>query len=293
MPTSRTVRTTNTSPTSQPREYFGMSQGSQGPPREYYGTSQFGHHASREYFTTDMTDRQGGYGDIGADRNIIDSGDSQQIADRVSSIFANRDVDLSTGAMEGESEQQRIARISQEIVDGRRGFGDVRRSVDRLAQNADHTRASAGLPAVTQPQLSPEHIGELMRGRNAASSQFRQTEADALEAEAQARFQADLQQARLQEQFGQQRRQQMDQAGDVGMAFQPVGAGRAMRASNEAEAFDVGEVGARRDFQLSQLAEMVAAARRQRDTQLGDLDAREQEMRSALVRDELANFGSY
>ena len=293
MPTSRTVRTTNTSPTSQPREYFGMSQGSQGAPREYYGTPQFGIHSSREYFTTDMTGRQGGYGDIGADRNIIDSGDSQQIADRVSSIFANRNVDLSTGAREGESEQQRIARISQEIVDGRRGFGDVRRSVDRLAGNADHTRASAGLPAVTQPQLSPEMIDELMRGRNAASSQFRQTEADALEAEAQARFQADLQQARLQEQFGQQRRRQMDQAGDVGMAFQPVGAGRAMRASNEAEAFDVGEVGARRDFQLSQLAEMVAAARRQRDTQLGDLDAREQAMRSALVRDELANFGSY
>lgn len=244
----------------------------------------------RAYFGTQMTDRQGGYGDIGADRGIIDSGDSQQIASRVGDIFANRDVGIGT---DSESEQERIARISREIVSGERSFGDVRRSVDRLAQNADHTRASAGLPAVTQPQLSPEQIGQLGRARRAAQAGFESTQADALEAKAEANFNAEMQRERFLEQFGQQRRNQMNQAGDVGMAFQPAGAGRATRATNEAEAFEIGDLETRLGFQLSQLAERVAQARRQRDTQLGGLDDQQQEMQSALIREQLANFGGY
>ena len=261
MPTSRTVQTTNTSPTSQP---------------------------DRPYFGTQMTARQGGYDDIGWDSR--DSQDLGAASDRVRQIFVNRDVGIGT---EGESEQDRIARIAQQVVSGERTFGDVRQSVDRIAQNADRTRASAGLPAVTQPQLSPEQIDELGRARMAASSQFRQTEADALEAKSQARFQAELQTQRLLEQYERMRKRQMDEAGDVGMAFQPVGAGRAMRSAAEGEARDTGEVEARLGQQLSMLAERVAAARRQRDMELSDLEAREQAMRSALVRDELANFGGY
>lgn len=263
MVTDRNVQTANTSPTSSSNQ-----------PAAYFGTR--------------MTGRQGGYKSLGADRSA--GGDIHAARSRVDDIFHNRNVDLGTGARQGEGGQERIDRIAQAIVSGERTFGDVRQSVDRLAGNADHTRASAGLPAVTQPQLTPDQVGELMAARNAASSGHKQVVADATEQEARLEFGADLQRQRLIEQFDQMRKQGMRESGNAGMAFQPVGAGTQMRRYGDAQGRDVGELEARLGMDLAQLSEMVAASRRQRDTQIGAIDARQAAMQQALIQNGLAGF---
>ena len=244
-------------------------------------------------FSTRNAASQGAYGSIGADSSIAGSGDMGQISDRVRSIFDNRQVDIAIGGDEPESAEQRIARIAADIQSGRRGFSDIRRSVDMQAGSANQTLASAGLPTVEQPQLRPEDLSQILAARRAASSGFQNAEADALQAEAQRRAQQQIQEQRLAQQYEDFRDQMMMSAGDRGMAFQPVGAGRGMRDAAEGEARDLGQSRFGFESDLAGIAQRVAAARRMRDQQLAQIDAEEQALRSGMVRDELANFGNF
>lgn len=60
----------------------------------------------------------------------MQSGDYQQVFDRIAAIFENRGVDPS---QDGEETQARIDRIAREVMGGQRDFNNVRASVDRLA----------------------------------------------------------------------------------------------------------------------------------------------------------------
>jgi len=68
----------------------------------------------------------------GVDRRILAEGNIGGIAARITDIFRNRGVALE-GASPGETWAQRVARIIDDIISGRRTFNDIRRSVDRIA----------------------------------------------------------------------------------------------------------------------------------------------------------------
>jgi len=265
-PNGSTSSVTSTSPTSKP------------------STSPAG------YFGTQRTQRQGGYKPIGSDQRITAGGDFGTIRNRVESTFGNRGVGLNVGATEGESEAQRLDRIAREIISGDSTFGSVRQSVDRLADNADHTRASAGLDPVTQPQLTPEELGALIDARWRADAAFKGTEADVAEQEARLGFDVDMQRDQMWQRYEDMRDQGMRQAAARGMAFQPYGAGREQRDIGLREGRQSEELEARYGFATDELAERLAAARRARDLELGSIEDREQAMRSARIREELAQF---
>ena len=69
---------------------------------------------------------------MGVDQRILQSGDRQQVSDRVSAIFQNRRVPLQGGTTT-EDPSTRISRITNDIMGGSRSFDDIRGSVDRLS----------------------------------------------------------------------------------------------------------------------------------------------------------------
>jgi TP901 family phage tail tape measure protein len=64
------------------------------------------------------------------DEQLLASRDLEAIGDRVADVFINRGVGIAAG---GETEEQRIQRITGEIARGERSFDDLRRSVDLIA----------------------------------------------------------------------------------------------------------------------------------------------------------------
>jgi len=68
----------------------------------------------------------------GKDREAVLN--QQKTADRIRQIFENRNVDISTST---QTEAERIARITQEVLSGERTLDDVRESVDWISRNFD------------------------------------------------------------------------------------------------------------------------------------------------------------
>lgn len=141
-----------------------------------------------------------------------------------------------------------------------------------------------------QPPLPPEQLAALMAGRRDASNRFQTAQVSGREQGESLRINADRSARDRIRQFDDFAGQAMDRFGDRGMAFQPIGAGQGLRQIRDAEAHDAAGAEYELAMQLAQVAEAVAAARRRRDVDLGGLTEQEQQWRSQLIRDELANF---
>lgn len=141
-----------------------------------------------------------------------------------------------------------------------------------------------------QPPLPPEQLSALLAGRRDAANRFQTAQTAGREQSEGLRINADRSARDRTRQFDQITNQTMDQFGDRGMAFQPIGAGQGLRQIRDAEAHDSAGAEYTLAMQLAMIAEQVAEARRARDVDLGGLTETEQQWRSQLIRDELANF---
>lgn len=218
------------------------------------------------------------------DRRILESGDRGQAADRVKAIFKNRNVDLSTGAEKGESAQQRIARITNEVTSGKRTFADIRRSVDRLRDLNGETAYKAPEYPTTPPSLSAGQLGQLGERRLAADNALK--EAMARAAAERARVDAEgLRQGKvLGRDFRDATRDGMLGLASRGVARNPRQAGRFLREQRDAETEARGELERDLAERRRALQMFLEDARRSRDDELMRVDMDEANMRADLER---------
>lgn len=150
--------------------------------------------------------------------------------------------------------------------------------------------SSASGMSTEQPALPPSQLAALLAERRAASSGYQAAQVAGREQESQLRVNAERSARDRLDQFNRITEQTMDQYGDRGLAFQPIGAGQGLRQIRNAEAQDAAESEYNLALQLATVAEQIAEARRMRDEALANLTGQEQRWRSELIRDELANF---
>lgn len=216
----------------------------------------------------------------GMDQRALQGG-SSAIQKRLQAIFNNRGVGI---AANGETEAQRLQRITREVQGGR-SFDDVRRSVDMIARKTSPTRQTAKLPG-----LSAEDLADLTSRRRAATSAFERAlaerEAGMGRINAEHRFMSD----RAANKYAQSRGAEMAQFAGRGVAFQPRFAGQMIRRNRAAKASEMGALQLDKAERLAQLQAALNAARGARDNEISLIEA-EKVRRAARLNDLIRKIG--
>lgn len=156
--------------------------------------------------------------------------------------------------------------------------------------NTSPTSSASGPQIAAGPPLPPEQLSELLATRRNASRTFQQAQAFGREQEQMLATDARRDAQDRVRKYDDFTEQTMDRFGDRGLAFQPIGAGQGLRQIRDSEAYDAASAEYDLALNLASVAEQVAAARRQREAELAQLIGQEQQWRSQLIRDQLANF---
>lgn len=204
------------------------------------------------------------YQNLGPDDRIKSD---EGILGRIAAIRQNRGMDA-----DDASDQIWFNRIKG----GKATFGDVRQRLDEASGSQAHTAKSWGIHAGANtelPSLSAADFADLAARRRNASRGLEEALARRQAGEATIGAGHDLLLKQLQEKFAGARTNMMNDFGGRGLAFQPRFAGKGQRDLRNAHASERGAAEVDKAARLSQLAQMVADARRTRDGELALVDA--------------------
>ena len=220
------------------------------------------------------------HGDIGYDREIVESGDLDRITGRLEDIYANRAFDRPDD----------LSNLAQHIAEGRQSFADVRQGVDSFLGSDAWTRGSVEGYDASRPALDPNAIAEIASRRRDASRRLEEAQVTAGQQRSRLQRQHAARAEDRERTFDNALGRMMGEFGDRGLAFQPAGAGQGRRELREERQIAEGRAQEQLSERLAQIAEQVEQARRQRERTHADLDAHQERLRAQAVQESLAGF---
>lgn len=223
----------------------------------------------------------------GRDAAIMRRSDPAEITGRIQNIFSNLGAALAT---DGETEQERLNRLTREVQAGR-SFDDLRRSAGLIAAQSQRpvpldelTPAPPAEYPTTPLPLSPEVQRVLGQRRLAADETLARAQEDARLQEAQARVAAGLRLSDVDRQVQQAELATRSQLAARGVARSPMFSNPAQRQIFEQANRASGEVRFTLRNTLSQLEQALREAESARQRELLDIEMEAVTARSDVNR---------